>query len=58
MKNVLKEYTRDEIEKAQRIYGHLVKNKLAFCYGEQGQFYTIGQQMDIIGLKRDENNWN
>ena len=35
---------------ALAIKHHLTKNKMAFCYGEQGQFYTIGEINKTLGL--------
>ena len=41
-------------DKAQRIVNYLEARKMAFCYGENGEFYTIGEAYRVLGYVWDE----
>lgn len=41
-------------EYAKGLLQHLKENKMAFCYGQNGEFHTIGQAYEALGYKWDE----
>jgi hypothetical protein len=35
---------------AREVLDYLTERNMAFCYGTQGQFYTVGECKKVLGL--------